>query len=239
MDLSHPILSNFSIKQWSEEDRPREKLIYRGASSLSDAELLALLIGSGNREESSVQLCQRILLSVSNNLKQLAHLDISDLTQRFKGIGEAKAVTILAALELGKRYGNDRHIVKEVVRTSQEAYALFRPILCDLPYEELWVAFLNRGSKVLMKRKFSQGGTGDAPVDLKLILREALAQLATGIIVCHNHPSGNVLPSLQDDTMTQRLGRAAGLMDVRLLDHIILSEDDYYSYADKGRIAQS
>lgn len=224
------------IKEWAEEDRPREKMLLKGIASLSDAELLAILIGSGNSQETAVQLSQRILSSVDNNLNALAKLSIKDLIIKFRGIGEAKAITINVALELGKRRGNSTPIQRPVLRTSDDAYRLFHPLLCDLPHEELWIALTNRSSFVIEKVKISQGGTSETSADLRIILKAAINALATGIILCHNHPSGNIRPSQQDDHLTQHLRDAARLLDMQLLDHIVLTDGSYYSYSDEGTL---
>lgn len=223
------------IKEWAEEDRPREKMLLKGVTSLSDAELLAILIGSGNSNETAVQLSQRILNSVENNLNALGKLSIQDLSG-FKGIGEAKAITICAALELGKRRNLADPILRNSVQSSRDAYNLFHPLLCDLPYEELWVALTNRAGKVIGKAKISQGGTGETSADLRIILKTAINALASGIILCHNHPSGNVRPSSQDDALTKRLDKAADLLEIKLTDHLIVSDGTYFSYADEGRL---
>ncbi|SEG13103.1 RadC family protein [Parabacteroides chinchillae] len=224
------------ITDWAIEDRPREKLLHKGASSLSDAELLAILIGSGNLQETAVQLSQRILHSVDNNLNALGKLSVNDLISSFKGIGEAKAVTIAAALELGKRRRGCEPVQRLVVQESRAAYSLFYPLLCDLPYEELWIALLNRANRVIEKVKISQGGVGETHADIRLILKAAIQSLAASIILCHNHPSGVTQPSAQDDALTQRLKQAVQLVDIRLLDHIIISDDRFYSYTDEGRL---
>ena len=224
------------IKEWAEEDRPREKMLLKGVSSLSDAELIAILINSGNTTETAVQLSQRILCSVDNNLNALGKLSVKDLTADFKGIGQAKALTISAALELGKRRSLSEPVRRMEMSTSRDAYRLFHPILCDLPYEELWVVLTSRSSKVIGKVKISQGGTAETSADLRLILKAAIDALAAGIILCHNHPSGNIRPSRQDDLLTTRLNSAAKLLEVKLVDHIILADGLYYSYADEGRI---
>lgn len=224
------------IKEWAEADRPREKMQLKGIASLSDAELLAILIGSGNQEETAVQLSQRILYAANNNLNALGKLSIKDLTTCFKGIGTAKAITIIAALELGKRRGNSVPLQRPSIRSSQEAFLLFHPLLCDLPHEELWVALLNNASKVIDRIKISQGGTNGTSADLRIILKAAINTLASGILLCHNHPSGNLTPSPQDNRLTANLKSAAQLMDIRLLDHIILADDRYYSYADEGKL---
>ena len=224
------------IKEWAEEDRPREKMLLKGIASLSDAELLAILIGSGNNSETAVQLSQRILSSVDNNLNALGKLSIKELTTKFKGIGTVKAILINAALELGKRRNAHNPIQRPYIRTSKEVYELLHPILCDLPHEELWIVLTNRSSKVIEKLKISQGGTSETSADLRIILKAAINSLAAGIIVCHNHPSGNIRPSHQDDLLTQRLKSAAQLIEINLLDHIVLCDGNYYSYADEGRL---
>lgn len=224
------------IKEWAEEDRPREKMLLKGIASLSDAELLAILIGSGNNSETAVQLSQRILFSVDNNLNALGKLSIKELTTKFKGIGTVKAILINAALELGKRRNAHNPIQRPYIRTSKEVYELLHPILCDLPHEELWIVLTNRSSKVIEKLKISQGGTSETSADLRIILKAAINALAAGIIVCHNHPSGNIRPSHQDDLLTQRLKSAAQLIEINLLDHIVLCDGNYYSYADEGRL---
>lgn len=225
-----------SIKEWAEEDRPREKMLQKGASVLSDAELIAILIGSGNNEETAVQLSQRILHSVNNNLNTLGKRSINELTSGFKGIGEAKAVTICAAMELGKRRETSEASPQDAIRSSKDSYLLFRTQLCDLPYEELWIALTNPLNKVIQKVKISQGGVNQTSVDIRLVLKAAINALASGIILCHNHPSGSLRPSTHDDALTERIQKAAKLMDIRILDHIILSDSGYYSYADEGRL---
>lgn len=224
------------IKEWAEDDRPREKVISKGISSLSNAELLAILIGSGNTEETAVQLSQRILKSVNYNLNTLGKLTVKDLSSQFKGIGTAKAVTIIAALELGRRRNSCDPLELPTIRSSKEAWQLFYPTLCDIPHEELWAAFINRSGKLINKVKISQGGISETSADLRILLKAAIQSLASGIILCHNHPSGNLRPSQQDDMLTQRLQKAAKLIEISLLDHIILTESTYYSYADEGRL---
>lgn len=227
-----------SIKEWAEEDRPREKMLLKGLPSLSDAELIAILIGSGNRDETAVQLSQRILFSVNNNLNALGKRSVKELISGFKGIGEAKAITICAALELGRRRAQTEPEVRNTVQSSKDAYHLFYASLCDLPHEELWVALLNRKNKVVEKTRISQGGTSETTADLRIILKAAITNLASGIILCHNHPSGASSPSVQDDALTRRLASSGKLLDIRLLDHIIVTDSGYYSYADEGRIEE-
>ena len=224
------------IKEWAEEDRPREKMLLKGVASLSDAELLAILIGSGNSNETAVQLSQRILNTADNNLNALAKLTIRELISGFKGIGEAKAITICAALELGKRRNLSDPVLSQSIRSSHDAYSLFHPLLCDLPHEELWIALTNRAGKVTGKTRISQGGTAETSADLRIILKTAINALAAGIILSHNHPSGSLRPSREDDCLTEQLDKAAKIMNIRLIDHVILTDGKYYSYADEGRI---
>ena len=223
------------IKEWAEEDRPREKMLLKGASSLSDAELIAILISSGNNNETAVQLSQRILNSASNNLNTLGKFSIKEL-MKYKGIGKAKAITIVAAMELGRRKSVAEPVKRETVRSSNDAFQVFYPVLCDIPHEELWVALTNHAGKVIEKVKISQGGLGETSADLRFIMKAAINTTCHGIILCHNHPSGNLQPSQQDDTLTSRLGKAAQLMNMQLLDHIIICDKYYYSYADEGKL---
>jgi DNA repair protein RadC len=224
-----------SLKDWSPEDRPREKLLHKGVFSLSATELLAILLGSGSREESVVDLSQRILQSVHNNINQLGKLSINQLTQ-FKGIGEAKAISIVAALELGKRRRSEEIPRSDKILSSKDVYEYFHPLMCDLYHEECWVLFLNRASKVIDRMKLSQGGIAGTVVDAKIIYREALLRLSSGLILCHNHPSGNASPSTEDDSITVQLKRGLQLLDMNLRDHLILGDGRYYSYADEGRL---
>ncbi len=224
------------IKDWAAEDRPREKMLLKGVASLSDAELIAILIGSGNNKETAVQLSQRILSQANNNLNELAKYSIHDLISQFKGIGEAKAITICAALELGKRRGQASPLQRIVMRSSQDAYSLFYPLLCDLPHEELWIALTNSGNKLISKHKISQGGVGETSADIRVILKTAINALASNIILCHNHPSGITQPSAQDDRLTRQLFKVTQQIEIKLVDHIIIADDRFYSYADEGRI---
>lgn len=224
-----------SIKELAEEDRPREKMMLKGISSLSDAELIAILIRSGTREETAVQLAQRILSSISNSLNSLGKLSVKEL-MKHKGIGQTKAVTVAAAMELGRRRTGAEPLKREPVRSSRDAFLLFYPALCDIPHEELWIALTNRAGKVIEKMKISQGGLGETSADLRFIMKAAINTTCHGIILCHNHPSGNMQPSPQDDLLTSRLGKAAELMNIQLLDHIIISDQQYYSYADEGKL---
>ena len=222
-----------SIKDWALEDRPREKLIAKGLQSLSDAELIAILIASGNRDESAVELSKRILKSVENNLNTLGKLSLNDL-QKFKGIGEAKAISIVAALELGRRRKLSDIMEKKVIKTSKDVFELFHPILADLPHEEFWILFLNQSNKVIDKYRVSQGGIASTIIDVRLVMKAAIEKLASGIILCHNHPSGGLNPSQSDIEITEKLRKAGEIMDIRVLDHVIVTDEDFYSFADKG-----
>lgn len=224
-----------SINKWAEEDRPREKMMMHGVSALSNAELLAILIGSGSKDESAVELMRKILDSYDNSLNRIGKCSVEDLC-RFKGIGPAKAITILAASELGKRRKDEKTEDRKQMRCSEDIYKYFHPIMCDLPIEECWVMLLNQASKVIDIIKISQGGLASTQVDVRCVLREALLKRATSIILSHNHPSGNIRPSTDDDHLTQALFQAAKVMNIRMLDHVIISDGKYYSYADEGRI---
>lgn len=224
-----------SIKNWAEDDRPREKLLNKGASVLSDAELLAIMIGSGSRNESAVQLCRKILKASHDNLNELARLSIDELC-KFKGIGEAKAITISAALELGNRRKTNEVRERARITQSRDLFELFEPILLDLKHEEFWVALLNGANKVLDVKRLTQGGTRQTVVDIPMILKMSLEKSAPAIAVAHNHPSGQDNPSREDDTITQRIKKGCEAIDVRLLDHIIIAGGKYYSFADEGKI---
>ena len=224
-----------TINQWAEEDRPREKMMMHGASALSNAELLAILIGSGNAEESAVELMRKMLNDYHNNLNELGKASIEELC-RYKGIGSAKAISILAASELGKRRKEETVKERITILSSKDVYECFYPLMCDLPTEECWVLLLNQASKVIDKVKISAGGLSATAVDVRCILREALMKRASAIVLCHNHPSGNIRPSKEDDLLTKHVAQASGCMDIRLVDHIILTDGAFYSYADEGRI---
>lgn len=224
-----------SINQWAEEDRPREKLVSRGASALSNAELLAIIIGSGNAEDSAVELMRKVLSRYQNSLNLLGKCTVDDLCQ-FKGIGPAKAVSILAASELGKRRKEEEPLQRRVIRSSADIYSYFHPLLCDLPIEEFWVLLLNQASKVIDAVRIGQGGIAGVTVDIRRILREAVIHNATSLIVCHNHPSGNIRPSYEDNVLTHSLKKAADTMSIRMVDHVILTDGAYYSYNDEGTL---
>lgn len=226
-------LNNLSIKQWAMEDRPREKLLAKGIAALTDAELIAILIGSGTRDETAVDIAKRILGSVENDLNELGKKQVTDL-KKIKGIGEAKAITIIASLELGRRRKLATLKDKTQITSSSDIYNLFQPVIAELPHEEFWAVYLNRSNKIIEKTKLSQGGVAGTVIDIKLVLKNALQLLASSIIVCHNHPSGNLQPSQADKDITTKLAKAANLLDIKVLDHIIVVEDNYYSFADNN-----
>jgi DNA repair protein RadC len=222
-----------TIKSWAEDDRPREKLLSKGRTALSDAELIAILIGSGNKDESAVELSKRILASIQNNLNELAKLSIQDL-MKFKGIGEAKAISIAAALELGRRRKEQNNTGKVRITTSKGAFDVFYPLVADLPHEEFWVLLLSRSNEIISKNRISSGGVSGTVADTRLIFKQAIEMLATSVIFCHNHPSGNTNPSDADIKLTNRLKQAGEIMEIKVIDHIIIGGKDYFSFADEG-----
>jgi len=224
-----------NIKDWAAEDRPREKLLAKGARSLSDAELIAILIGSGNLEETAVELSRRILSATDNNLNELGRKNI-DFLKKFNGIGEAKAVTIVAALELGKRRKEAGVFNKNKITGSKDAADFFFPLLGDLNHEEFWVMLLNRGNKIIDTFMISQGGISGTVIDVRLILKTALDKMASSIILCHNHPSGTMQASDADMKITGKIKNAAEIMDITVLDHIIIGQNKYLSFADEGML---
>jgi DNA repair protein RadC len=224
---------SLKITDWAVEDRPREKLIRKGISSLSDAELLAILISSGTRKKSAVDLGRELLGTVNNNLNSLGKLSVSDL-RKIRGIGPARAVTIFAALELGRRRKLSEIPDVYQIRCSKDVDDIFQPLLSDLDHEEFWVLFLNRSNRVIDRMKLSQGGISGTVTDVRIIMKKAVEYLSSGIIVCHNHPSGNLNPSESDTKITQKIKDAGSLLDIQLLDHLIISGKDYYSFADNG-----
>lgn len=221
------------ILQWAEEDRPREKLLSKGKSSLSEAELIAILIGSGSRELSAVDLAKVILSYVDHDLNLLAKLSVPEL-QTFKGIGEAKAVSIVSALELGRRRKESAPKKNQYLKKSKDAYEAMVPILMDQPIEQFWVIMLTRNNKVLQKRCVSQGGFSGTIADPKVIFKRALEDMANGIILVHNHPSGNKKPSSADLRLTKKIVEAGRLLEIPVLDHIIFTDEDFYSFSDEG-----
>ena len=225
--------TSFSIKNWSQDDQPREKLRDKGKSTLSDAELVAILISSGSREESAVDLCKRILASVDNNLNALGKLSLKQL-QSFKGIGEAKAITIAAALELGRRRKLEDTVKQEKITSSRDVYDILQPVLGELSHEEFWILYLNNSNKVINKQQLSKGSITGTLVDVRLVLKQALEVGATALVLCHNHPSGTLKPSEADKKITQKLKTAALSLDIKVLDHLIVTENAYFSFADEN-----
>lgn len=226
--------NNYSIKCWAEEDRPREKLMLKGKSVLSDAELIAIVIGSGNGKESAVELSKRVLLECADNdLGRLARLNVNDLT-KIKGIGTAKSIAIIAALELGRRRRDDVKMDKKIIRSSHDAYQIARTFLTDISHEEFYVILLNRANHFIGKCQISKGGITGTMADTRLIFRSAIEVMATGIILCHNHPSGNLNPSDEDIKLTKRVCDSGKLLEIPVLDHLIVTDDGYFSFADDG-----
>ena len=221
------------INQWAEDDRPREKFLLKGKSTLSDSELLAILIGSGSRNESAVQLCQRILASSENNLNTLGKMSVAQLTQ-FKGIGEAKAISIAAALELGRRRRAEDAIELKKITSSKAVFEIMQPIIGELPHEEFWVLYLNNSNKVIYKYQLSKGGITGTVVDIRLIFKMAFEPNATALILSHNHPSGKLIASEADLKITKKIKEAGQTLEVQVLDHIIITENGYLSFQDKG-----
>lgn len=224
-----------SIKSWAAEDRPREKLLSHGSRALSDAELIAILIGSGNLDETAVELSRRILSSVNNNLNELGRKSVDSL-KSFKGIGEAKAITIVAAMELGRRRKDADVFQKNKITGSKDAADYFQPLLGDLNHEEFWIMLLDRGNKILDSFMISQGGVSGTVIDVRIILKPALEKLASSIILCHNHPSGTMQASDADLKITRKISDASKLMDITVLDHIIIGHNNYLSFADEGML---
>jgi DNA repair protein RadC len=224
---------SFSIKSWAEDDRPREKLQLKGKSALSDAELIAILIGSGSRSESAVDLSKRILKSIDNNINKLGKLSVLDL-QKFKGIGEAKAISIITALELGRRRRLEDALELSKITSSQEVFNIMQPIIGELQHEEFWIIYLNNSNKVLFKEQSSKGGLTGTLVDVRLVFKKAIELFSTGIILCHNHPSGKLQPSNADKLITSKLKSAGETLDIKVLDHLIITENAYFSFADEN-----
>ena len=223
--------NSFSIKNWSSDDQPREKLMQKGKIVLSDAELVAILIGSGNREESAVELSKRILASVKNNLNELGKLSVKQL-MKFKGIGEAKAVTIVATLEIGRRRRGEEVQKITKITSSKSVFELLQPLIGELPHEEFWIVYLNNSNKVIHSAQLSKGGITGTLVDVRLVLRQALEYGAVGLILAHNHPSGTLKPSVADKQITNKLKLASDALDIKVLDHLIIANNDYFSFAD-------
>ncbi|MCK5730819.1 MAG: DNA repair protein RadC [Draconibacterium sp.] len=224
-----------NIKEWAVEDRPREKMLLKGSRFVTDAELIAILIGSGNTSETAVELSKRILTSTNNSLNDLGRKGI-DYLKTFNGIGEAKAVTIMAALELGKRRKEADVFNENKITGSKDAADYFQPILGDLNHEEFWIMLLNRGNKILETFMVSQGGISGTVIDVRLILKKAINSLASSLILCHNHPSGTMQASDADLKITKKINDAAKIMDISVIDHIIIAQNQYLSFADEGML---
>ena len=229
----HKKLASFSIKNWSEDDQPREKLLNKGKEVLSDAELVAILISSGNRSESAVDLCKRILSTTNNNLSELGRLTTTQL-MNFKGIGQAKAVSIVAALELGRRRRGSEALERKKITSSRSVFELMQPIIGELPHEEFWIIYVNNSNKVIQKNQLSKGGITGTLVDVRLALKIALEVGAVGLILTHNHPSGTLNPSKADRELTRKLKIASESLDMKVLDHLIITEKSYFSFADEN-----
>lgn len=225
--------NGLNIKSWAEEDRPREKLLEKGKTTLSNAELISLLIGSGNQNETAVELSRKVLGSVNNNLVELGKRSVDDL-RTFHGIGKAKAISIVAALELGHRRKSSEGLKRIKVSSSVEVYEHICPFISDLPHEEFWVILLNKANMILSRENISKGGVSGTVADTKIIFKKAIQNLASSIILCHNHPSGNLNPSQADINLTKKLKAAGELLDIYVLDHLIVSDNGYYSFADEG-----
>ena len=231
--MSDREVERLTIKSWAEEDRPREKLLLKGKHALSDAELIAILISSGNSEETAVELSQRILRKADNNLHELSRMSVNEL-MNFKGIGEAKAITIVAALELGRRRKEAEAVKRDKIVTSKDAVDIFQPLLADNHHEEFWILFLNRANHIIGRERVSSGGMSGTVVDPKLIFKAALDHKAVSVILCHNHPSGNVKPSEPDIKLTKNLVAAGKVLEIAVLDHVIVAQSGFYSFADEG-----
>jgi DNA repair protein RadC len=226
---------NIPIRLWAEDDRPREKLLLKGKRALSNAELIAILLGSGGREYTALDLSKRVLDDSGGKLKELSRLSVNDLTKK-KGIGPVKAITLIAALELANRSETEEGRIKKKISCSRDVYNIFKPLLHDSSYEEFWILLLNRGNKIINSICISQGGLSGTVADPKKIFKMALEQYTASIVLCHNHPSGNIKPSESDIRLTQKLKKAGSFLDLPVIDHIIVGEDSYFSFADDGLI---
>lgn len=233
--MNEPALSPLKIKSWSPEDRPREKLLSKGTPVLSDAELVAILLGTGTATVSAVELAKRILQTVDNDLHQLGRLSVKDL-MKVKGIGQAKAIGIIAALELGRRRRETEAEEKPRISGSRDCFNILKPHLEDLPHEEFWILLLNRANRMIRKYQVSQGGVAGTVADPKIIFKVAIAELASGIILAHNHPSGNLTASQADIELTKKIKEAGKLLEIQVLDHLIVAGQKYFSFADEGML---
>ena len=229
------LFKSLPINEWAEDDRPREKLLLKGRAALSDAELLAILISTGTRDESALSLSMKILQLTENNLNELGRLTITDY-RRIKGIGEAKALTLIAALELGRRRKHAESQKRVQITCSRDSYEVLYPFLSDLHHEEFWIILLNRNNKILGQKRISEGGISGTVVDSRLIFKPGIELLASSIILCHNHPSGQLTPSNADIQLTRKLKEAGKLLDINILDHLIIGDNSYFSFADDGML---
>jgi DNA repair protein RadC len=225
--------NSMSIKCWAEDDRPREKLMLKGKATLSDAELIAILIGSGSRNVSAVALSKIILASIDNNLNKLGKLSVSDL-QKFNGIGEAKALSIITALELGRRRRSEDALELPQITGSKAIFEIMQPLIGELNHEEFWIVYLNNSNKILHKEQLSKGGLTGTLVDVRLVFKKGIELFSTAIILCHNHPSGKLQPSQADKSITSKLKLAGETLDIKVLDHLIITENAYFSFADEN-----
>lgn len=225
-----------TIRDWAEDDRPREKMFLKGSQSLSDAELLAILIAIGNKDESAVELAKRIMRDCHDNINELAQLSINDFCKNFKGIGKAKAITIMAALELGKRRKTNEVLERKKISSSLDLFNLFEPQLIDLPHEEFWIGLLNGANKVIEIKRLTQGGSRQTVVDVPMLLKISLEKSAQSIVVAHNHPSGQNRPSHEDELITRRIKAGCEAIGINFLDHIIIARGNYYSFCDEGKM---
>jgi DNA repair protein RadC len=226
-----------TIKQWAEQDRPREKMLAKGRQALTDAELLALILGSGNERESAVELGRRMLSAANNDIAKLSRLSLKDL-MAFRGVGSAKAVAVAAALELGRRRNDAHPPERNKIQSSYNAYMLFRPLLTDLPHEEFYAMLLDRGNAVLHIQQISKGGVSSTVIDPRIVFKVALEHHASGIILAHNHPSGTLLASDDDIRVTKRLCEGGKLLEIKVLDHLIITDSGYRSFADSGELPE-
>jgi len=232
-----PELNNYHLKimSWAEEDRPREKLVNKGKAVLTDAELLGILLGSGTKNLTAVDLAKQILASVNNDLNKLAKLNVNEL-QKFNGVGLAKAITIVSALELGRRRNESESSKSEKITSAKDVYQVMRPLLLDLDTEEFWIILLNRSNHIIKKDRISSGGVSGTVVDPKVIFKSAIQNLASSFILIHNHPSGNIQPSQDDIEITRKLSQSGKTLELPVLDHLIFTNDKYFSFADEGLI---
>ncbi|MBR4136185.1 MAG: DNA repair protein RadC [Bacteroidales bacterium] len=233
MAATHKVYEKISLADWSDQDKPREKFAQQGPSVLSDAELIAILLRTGTDTENAVELSKRILSNYGNSLNALSEATLHDLLKT-RGIGQVKAVTLLAAFELGRRIRAEVVEQGRVVKSSADIVELIQPRIARLKHEEFWAVFLNQAARILKIAQISKGGLTNTTVDVRMILQEALMQKATGIILCHNHPSGSVRPSLDDKNLTRQIVEAAKVLNIKVIDHVVVSGDSYYSFADEG-----